>query len=117
MGGSSNPSPGNGSNAASNGEDGELGGASCAIQFKAKIHGPVPGRATSLSMGDVLRVERIEGPPEQLGLFDTSGERVGSLAGHRELTRLLNCIRDGHKYVAEVGLIEGSIITVQVGNA
>lgn len=89
----------------------------CTIQFKARIHGPVPGLADNLNVGEMLNVVQIEGPPVQLGLYNRFEERVGSLAGQRELIRILDCIEAGESYVAEVQSSSGPMIYVQVRNA
>lgn len=103
------------------GGDGEGGGSSgsndCVFQFVARIHGPVPGVANLLNVGDLLTVVLIDGPPIQLGLLDESGQQVGSLAGQRELLRMLGCMQTGISYVAEVQSSIGSMISVQVRNA
>lgn len=93
------------------------GGDNCVIRFSARIHGPVPGVANLLTVGEFLSVVRIEGPPIQLRLLNASGKEVGSLAGQRELTRVLSCMEDGHTYLAEVQSSSGSLITVIVRNA
>ena len=126
MGGSGAPPLGSGKRGKSNddsgtgaGNGGGGGGSSdddCIIQFVARIHGPVPGLADLLRVGDVLDVVRIEGPPIQLGLFNKSNQQVGALAGQRELTRVLNCIENGNSYVAEVQSSSGSMIAVSVRN-
>lgn len=117
LGGDSDDRRPGGGGGSGGGGDSSSGGDDCVIQFVARIHGPVPGRADVLRIGDVLRVVRIDGPPVQLGLFDSSDERVGSLAGQRELTRILDCIEAGNSYVAEVQSSSGSMISVQVRNA
>lgn len=99
------------------GGGGSPSGVECVIELEARIHGPVPGVADNLEVGEQLVVRRIDGPPIRVGLFNAKDEQAGSLAGLRELTRILECMEGGYSYVAAVTSIEGSLIQVQITNA
>lgn len=66
----------------------------------------------TLRVGDVLDVVFQAGPPQQL-LAQTRGQTVGSITSP-SMPQIIQCIRAGHAYEAEIKSIRGAICQVEV---
>lgn len=89
---------------------GSDGDTACAdLRFNAQVHSLGPG-AISVAVGDVLSVELKDGPV--VAVVDNAGVMVGAIVAH--VGRLLDCIRSGVVYEAEVTVASGGDIQVEV---
>lgn len=87
------------------------GGDDCrSLRLDRALEAPVPGVADALSVGDVLNVVLHEGPPPVVALNAPTG-----LAGSVVPTlRLLDCLRRGVAFEAEVHSASGGAVRVEV---
>ena len=69
------------------------------LQLTRWLQGLVPGVADQLTVGAILDVALHEGPPPVVALTTNAGEVAGSVV---PIGRLLECLRQGVRYVAEV---------------
>lgn len=63
------------------------------------LQGLVPGVADELAVGDLLDVTLQEGPPAVVALSTPAGHVAGSVV---PIQRLMDCLRQGVPFVAEV---------------
>lgn len=104
---SSRPSGGGGS------AGGPAGGDPCAIFQQAPLNSPRPSVVSTLSIGDVLTVElNSTGVRPVLEVHAPAGI-AGSLT-HTGHVQIIDCIRVGNRYVAEVIGRSGAAVNLQV---
>jgi hypothetical protein len=88
------------------------GGDDCArLRLTRQIEAPVPCVADALSTGDVLGVELRTGAVDIVVLVDGSGDDAGSIIA---TGRLLDCLRQGAQFQADVLSVRGGAIQVEV---
>lgn len=75
------------------------------------LEGPVPGVADHLAVGDVLILQLQDGSPVIVALVTSGGQIAGSIV---PTGRLLNCLRQGVPFLAEVRGAAGGAIQVEI---
>ncbi|QSV13778.1 hypothetical protein [Photobacterium ganghwense] len=78
------------------------------INFQATLNSP-QAVVSSLQVGEILDVVLLHGTVTAL----YNGQPVGSLTGP-QIQRIINCINNGYKYIAEVIYVAGGKCTVKV---
>lgn len=85
----------------------------CDIHDVTNLNSPNQAVVRTLKVGDLLHVHLNPGPPRVLEVQDISGNVAGSITS-AALPRLVQCIRQGRRYVAEVLTVRGGIVSVEV---
>jgi hypothetical protein len=75
------------------------------------LQAPVPDVVETLEIGDVLVLQLREGPPEVVALLSEAGDLAGSLV---PTVRLMECLRQGVSFEAEVTVIDGGYVELDV---
>jgi len=113
-GGASGGSSGIGSGSAGgSGGGGGNTGNDCPLSFKAALIGPVAG---ACAVGDVLQVIFHPTPPPGriVCVHPLTGATVGAIGGIPGLAKLIECLRAGVSYEAQVTNILGGRVDVTV---
>ena len=82
------------------------------LAFRAQLNSPQAALLTQLAVGDVLTVQ-LAAAPQSAVLAMHGNQAAGSITGPR-LTSLINCLRNGYTFVAEILAIAGGQCTVDV---
>lgn len=85
----------------------------CDIISLTNLNSPVPAVVTALRSGDVLDVHLQVGPPRILQARTSAGLVAGSITSP-EMARIIECIRQGVVFVADVMSVSGGICQVRV---
>lgn len=83
------------------------------IDFTAQVSSPKSTVVAKMNAGDVLDVEAKAYQERTVLILTTKGEIAGGLASP-QAAKILECINDGHRYVADVQLISGGQVRVRV---
>jgi len=78
-----------------------------------QISSPVPAVINGLSKGDVLRVELKQGLDTHIVELTFKGKVAGGLSS-AQVVKLIDCIRGGTQYQAEVQEANGGQVKVKV---
>jgi hypothetical protein len=81
------------------------------LRLSRWLQGLIPGVADHLHVGEVLDVTLQEGPPAVVALITQAGQVAGSVVPTRQL---LDCLRRGVSYVAEVRSAALGAIEVEI---
>lgn len=103
------------------GFSGGLGGGAIGENFcisvaeQTPLNSPVPHVISSLRVGDFLDLQ-IQGTPSRpiLVAIDTKTSSVAGSVTFRNLPNLLNCISNGHQYIAEILSLSGGSCVVLI---
>lgn len=107
------------SNTGYNGGSGSGSGSSsspsdCDIAERVPLNSPQPAVLAKLKAGMTLDVALTQGPPQSLvAQIQKSGEIAGSLTP-KSLARLLQCMRSGNVYIADVVTVKGGLVEVEI---
>lgn len=85
----------------------------CAIVQRAPLNSPKPAVAGTLNAGDMLKVVLNEASGRPILEVHAVGGIAGALT-HNGHLRLVECIRQGHEYVAEVKGRQGGAVDLLV---
>lgn len=88
----------------------------CAITERANLNSPVAAVISTLSVGDPLIVELIDGTTPRIVLKTVTNQIAGSLTS-RLLVTFIECLRDGFAYSAEVLSISGGLVEIEISPA
>jgi hypothetical protein len=100
-----------GSSGPSIGGDGGNQDPCSALRLERNLEAPVPGVADVLKVGDILSVQLRDGDPPAVALVTDTGALAGSVV---PTVRLLDCLRQGVPYKAEVQEAAAGIVHVEV---
>lgn len=108
MSGSSEPS-----NSAARGSSGQVGDQDpCSkIVLRRTLEAPVAGVVELLEVGAVLSAALGLGPPEVVAILSAEGSVAGSVV---PTARLLECLRQGVKFIVKVIAVDGGAITLEI---
>jgi 2-methylaconitate cis-trans-isomerase PrpF len=81
------------------------------LRLVRNLEAPVHGVADGLKTGDLLNVVLHEGPPVLVVATDASGNEAGGLL---PIGQLIDCLKQGFPFVAEVTGTNGGAIQVLV---
>lgn len=84
----------------------------CNLRFTTQLSSPNPNLATNLSVSDTLIVT-LDANKNSVTAQDDNQSVVGTIAPPN-LSKLIDCIKQGHEYVATITKINGGYITVEV---
>jgi hypothetical protein len=108
MSGSSGPSYGGGGSGSSD------SASDCDIVERVPLNSPKPSGLAQLKPGATLDVVLTPGPPQSLvAKIRNTGQVAGSLTP-KSLVRLLQCIKAGNIYVADVIAVKGGFVEVEI---
>lgn len=82
------------------------------LVFRAQINSPQPAAIASVTAGAILLIQLAPAPQTSV-LALHQGQPIGSITGSR-VTSLINCLRNGYLFEAEVVSIVGGSCTVDV---
>lgn len=85
----------------------------CAIFQQAPLNSPRPSVVATLNVGDSLDVVLNLGGPRPILEVHAPAGVAGALT-HTGHMRIVECIQNGHQYIAEVVNRSGAAITLQV---
>ena len=85
----------------------------CAIVQQAPLNSPRPAVVATLSVGDVLNIALSDAMGRPVLEVHAPAGVAGALT-HTGHLAIVDCIRKGHQYVAEVANRSGGIVTLQV---
>ena len=85
----------------------------CAIFQQAPLNSPRPAVVSTLAVGDVLDVVLNLGGPRPILEVHAPAGIAGALT-HTGHMQIVDCIQNGHQYVADVASRSGAAITLQV---
>jgi hypothetical protein len=93
---------------------GNVGGGNdpCNVVETTALNSPVRAVVSTLNTGDVLDIVFVPGPPQQL-LAQHNGRLAGSITSPSML-QIINCINQGHSYIARVLSVRGAICEVRI---
>lgn len=108
--------PQSGTKGASTGTGGGFGSSDpCAIAFDVNLSGVNVAVAAGISVGTTLQVVLTVSNGFDVVVCQTAaGQVVGSLAAFPGLATLVGCLRSGRRYIAQVTVLNGTIVTVHV---
>lgn len=87
----------------------------CAIAFDVNLSGVNVAVAAGISVGTTLHVALTVSNGFDVVVCQTAaGLVVGSLAAFPGLATLVGCLRGGRRYIAQVTVLNGTIVTVHV---
>jgi hypothetical protein len=95
---------------------GDGGGApsdDCDIRERTRLNSPDRTVLSSMRIGDVLRLRLENGPPVVLLADDARGRPAGSITSPM-LPQIVQCMRRGRTYEAEVQALNGAICEIQI---
>lgn len=75
------------------------------------LEAPVPEVADELQVGDELDLQLREGESVQVVVVDSLGRDAGAILA---IGRLLECLREGFRFIAKVTSVDGGAIRVEV---
>ena len=75
-----------------------------ALRLDRPLEAPVPAVVAAMTVGSILSVALQPGPPPVVALHDASGALAGSVVA---TVRLLECLRQGVRFEAEVTRLGG----------
>jgi hypothetical protein len=81
------------------------------LRLTRNLGAPVPGVADQLAPGDTLVVLLRQGPPDLVVAVDHLGREAGGIS---PTARLLDCLRQGVPFQADVLTVHGGAIQVLV---
>ena len=108
-----------------NGGDGEFrkppsGGATdqnqCNITERANLNSVDASVVSALGVGDSLIVELQEGTTPRVLIRVSNGEVAGSITS-RKIVTIIECLRSGFAYAAEVKSISGGLVEIEINPA
>lgn len=85
----------------------------CNLIEMTLLNSPNRDVLVGLRSGDRLVVRFEQGPPQRLLAEDNRGNVAGSITGPK-MTQIIQCIRAGHEYNAEVLSVHGSQCRVRI---
>lgn len=85
----------------------------CDIHERTRLNSPDRTVLATLRVEDVLRLRLENGPPVVLLALDSRGRPAGSITSSR-LPQIIQCIRQGRTYQADVLALNGAICEVQI---
>lgn len=89
------------------------GGDPCAIVQQAPLNSPRPAVVSTINVGDILDVVLNAGGPRPVLEVHRQGAVAGSLT-HTGHVAIIDCIRQGHRYVADVVSRSGGALDLLV---
>ena len=95
------------------GGGGEPGADPCDIVSHTNLNSPDPAVIRTLRPGDKLDVHLQAGPPRILQARNTAGLVAGSITSP-EMPRIIDCMRQGVIFVADVVSVRGGVCQVRV---
>jgi hypothetical protein len=95
--------------------DGPWGGSSASgcesLRLDRFLEAPVPGAVDALHVGDVLDVVLREEQPLLVVAIDEAGQEVGGIL---PTGQLIECLRRGFRFEAEVKNLNGGAVQIEV---
>lgn len=85
----------------------------CDIRERTRLNSPDRTVLATLRVGDVLRLRLENGPPVVLLALDARERPAGSITSPM-LPQIIQCIRRGRTYEAEVQAMNGAVCEVQI---
>ncbi|MFC0387627.1 hypothetical protein [Muricoccus vinaceus] len=85
----------------------------CDFTDRTPLASPNPPVIRSLSVGDLLSIILVKGPPTVVEARNGQGQTAGSITSTM-LAQLTECLQGGRQYVAEVISIHGGTCIVEV---
>lgn len=82
------------------------------LAFRANLNSPQPSVLASVTVGTILQIQ-LSQPPQIAVLAMHAGLPAGSITGS-SAPNLINCLRNGYNFEAEVLVIVGGSCTVEV---
>lgn len=98
---------------AGSGGGGGTGVDPCDIVSLTNLNSPNPAVVPTLRPGDVLDVRLQAGPPRVLQARTAAGQVAGSITSP-EMPRIIDCIRQGVIFVADVVTVRGGVCQVRI---
>lgn len=95
------------------GDDNEPGSDKCAIIEQTVLNSPVAQVVAQLNGDELLNVELEEQPRRRLVAKTANGEVAGAITSAR-LVDLIECIQEGHSYVAQVLAKTGGRVDIEI---
>ncbi|WP_417733932.1 hypothetical protein [Roseovarius sp.] len=89
---------------------------SCNIDEIVPVSSPDPNVVGQIRQGMPLEVVAATNPRRVIVVVQSSGETLGSLTWSG-LAKLLQCMEDGHDYVASVHSVQNGVVQVRIENA
>jgi hypothetical protein len=83
------------------------------VKFSTVLASPVPEVIAELQISDVLELSLRGTTPPIIQALDPAGRVAGAIAVSN-VTRLIECIRQGYEYVAIVASVNGGEVKVTV---
>lgn len=84
-----------------------------AVDFATQISSPKPAVVGRLNVGDVLDVEAQTYQERTVLVLTSQSEIVGGLAS-AQAAKILECIGDGHRFVADVESVTAGQVRIRV---
>lgn len=81
------------------------------LRLDRVLEGAIPEVAGALQAGDVLDIELRDGPPKQVVAVDDKGRDAGGILSGGSL---IDCLEEGHEFVAVVITVDGGAIRLEV---
>jgi hypothetical protein len=85
----------------------------CNIREQTRLNSPDRTVLATLRVGDILKLQLENGPPVMLVALDSRGRPAGSITSPM-LPQIVQCIRQGKTYEAEIQALNGAICEVQI---
>jgi hypothetical protein len=85
----------------------------CAIHERTRLNSPDRTLLATMRVGDVLKLRLDNGPPVVLLAVDARGLTAGSVTSPMS-PQLVQCMRRGRTYEAEVQALSGAICEIQI---
>lgn len=85
----------------------------CDIRERTRLNSPDRTVLSTLRVGDVLKLRLENGPPVVLLALDPRGRPAGSITSPM-LPQIVQCIRRGRTYEAEIQALNGAVCEVQI---
>lgn len=94
-------------------DNGGAGNENCDIVERTNLNSPNPAVVASLNVGDILFISLNLGPPKRVEAQDSSGQVAGTITS-AALARLIRCLESGVAFEAEVLVISGGKVEVEL---
>lgn len=85
----------------------------CDIREQTRLNSPDRTVLATLRVGDVLKLRLENGPPVVLLADDPRGKPAGSITSPM-LPQIVQCIRRGRTYEAEIQALSGAVCEIQI---